>query len=110
MVNAPDSEVPLLLHLTEVVARVRQAMPMDRDVQEICYALRVVLDLQPRKDQKQAERHKRKIKKFEQAWRKGEKREYSRRWMAERRATARQIKPPRPVGRPRKQPEPEALP
>ncbi len=102
MVNAPDSEVPLLLRLRDTVTRVRRAMPMDRDVQEVCYALQVVLDLQPKK-------HKKKVEKFEAAWRKGEHREYSRRWMAQRRAERGLHKGPR--GRPRKQPaQPEALP
>lgn len=117
MVNIPETEVPLLLRLREAVTRVRRAMPMDRDVQEICYALRVVLDLQPKKNKKKVERFERAWKaslreeeqrrqKEEEDQKKEYRREYSRLWMAERRAAVAAANPNRrPPGRPRRSEE-----
>ena len=77
MTTAPLRDI---VALRKTVIRLRRLMPMDRDVQAVCYALQSVLDLQP---------NTKKAKKLGDKLDQDARREYKRQWIARYRAQKR---------------------
>ena len=80
MTTAPLRDI---VALRKTCIRLRRLMPMDRDVQAVCYALQSVLDLQP--TSKKAQKLGAKLDQ-------DARREYKRQWIARYRAQQRKQK------------------
>lgn len=66
--------------LRAMTHRLREMMPMDRDLQDVCAACEAMLEVWPQS------KHERGAKKLEAARKKVARRDYQRRWMAAKRA------------------------